>query len=216
MDKVKLEVLPRDATGKQKVKALRKEGFIPASLYGKNIDGMLLSISSKTVKQLLRTTSMRNTIFELKIKGKRNKQAAIVYDMQMHPVTREIVHIDLYGISMKEKVTVSVPVRVCGTAKGIEMGGVLVQRMRTIEVECLPADIPSELTIDVTEMEIGDVRHVSDLEAVNFEFLVEPERTVVTLQPPKVVTVAEEEEEEVVEGEEEDAEEAAEDSEVDG
>lgn len=204
MDKVKLEVLPRDATGKQKVKALKREGFIPAALYGKKIDHILLAISSKTVKQLLRTTSMRNTIFELKIKGKRNKQIALVQDMQLHPITREIVHMDLYGISMEDKVTVNVPILLKGTALGLELGGVLVQRMRSIDVECLPADIPSEITLDVSDLEIGDARHVSDIEVPKVEFMVEDERTIVTLQPPKLVVEEEKvEEEEELEGEEE-------------
>lgn len=208
MDRKVLEVTPRDVTGKERVKALRSKGFVPAALYGKGVEARLLSVDAAELEELAKTATFASTIFDLKLKGKKKLLAnVIIQELQTHPVTRKYLHLDFHSISLKEKIAVSIPMNFIGEPIGAEMGGFLEIRLHAIEIECLPADIPEQVEFDVSEMKIGDSVHVVDLEVEKIKILTDPQRTVVTMNAPKVSTELEEEAEEAAE--EPDAEEEA-------
>jgi large subunit ribosomal protein L25 len=134
-------------------------------------------------------------------------------EIQMDPVKQTVLHVDLYEISMDKKIEVEVPITLTGTAKGVsDEGGILQQVSRTLEISCLPDNIPDAFELDVTDLNIGDSLHVSDLKIPSdIEVLVEDELTIATVVPPtKVEEIEPEVPEEEEEGEEVEAEAVAE------
>lgn len=153
----------------------------------------------------------RNAIVNLSFaSNKRKKFKAFIYEIQHDPISGDIIHIDLKHIDLNQKIHSSVPVHLEGAPEGVRNeGGILEHLMHKIEIFCFPADIPERITVDVTDLHLGDAVHVSDIEAANFEILSDMSSTVVHVVTPKVIKVAEEEipEEEL---EEEEVEEPAE------
>ena len=148
--------------GSKIAKRLRKEGKIPAVLYGYNFDNEHIVVDRSELMAVLRR-SRRNDRFELKIEGDETYQV-IIKDLQWHPVKDEVEHVDFYKLTEGRPVVVGVPVKVVGEAKGVKMGGDLYQPRKKITVEALPDAIPNEIEVDVTNLMIGDVIHVFDLE----------------------------------------------------
>ncbi len=148
--------------GSKIAKRLRKEGKIPAVLYGYNFDNEHIVVDRSELMAVLRR-SRRNDRFELKIEGDETYQV-IIKDLQWHPVKDEVEHVDFYKLTEGRPVVVDVPVKVVGEAKGVKMGGDLYQPRKKITVEALPDAIPNEIEVDVTNLMIGDVIHVFDLE----------------------------------------------------
>jgi large subunit ribosomal protein L25 len=126
----------------------------------------------------------------------------MVKELQLHPVSRNFLHIDFYEVAMDRKIMVNVPITTTGKAKGVETGGILQIIRRELEVQCFPLDVPESIEIDITDLDIGDSIHVGDIALQReIEFLGEENFTVVTVVSPKI-----EEEEEVVEEAEEEGE----------
>jgi large subunit ribosomal protein L25 len=134
-------------------------------------------------------------------------------DLQIDPIKDQYIHADLFEVVMDEEITVEVPVVLVGRPEGVKMGGVLEQIAREITVECLPADIPQNIEVDVSSLNIGDTLHIGDIELEKAKILVDAATTLATVVPPTVEkeVVEEEVEEEVAEAEE--AEEVAEEAE---
>ena len=155
-----LEVTKRNLSNKGALKKLRKEGKVP---------GIYYSHDSKTStpfyieKNMLREAYKSGArIFNINVGSK--KRTVIFKAVDYHPVTDEVIHVDLYGVRMDQTVTVFVGVNLIGTAKGIQEGGILVQGQNEIEIDCLPMDIPEFLEVDITELGIGDVLRVEDMQ----------------------------------------------------
>ena len=126
----------------------------------------------------------------------------MVKELQLHPVSRDFLHIDFYEIAMDRKIMVNVPITTTGKAKGVEIGGILQIIRRELEVQCYPLDVPESIEIDITNLDIGDSIHVGDIQRQNeVEFLDDENFTVVTIVSPKIEEKVEEEEEEIEEGE---------------
>jgi large subunit ribosomal protein L25 len=165
MEKIVLEAKTREEIGK-KLKGLRRQGLVPAVVYGKKIKALALAIDSKSfVKQILRSEAGRNAIVTLKVTGGKAKDIAVLtQEVQLNPLTDEILHIDFRHIVMDEAIRTKVRVELTGTPAGVkETGGVLVHGLREVEVECLPGNIPDKFVIDVSALNINDSLHVSDL-----------------------------------------------------
>ena len=193
-----LHVEVREGVGKQAAKRLRREGMIPGVLYGSGDAPTALSIQLKTLLNLLHSSG-RNTVVDLSVGDAQESVKSFLYDIQHDPLSGEIIHVDLKRISMTEVIHVSVAVRLDGTAVGVKSeGGIVEHTLHAIPISCLPADIPETITIDISDLHLGDSLHVSDLEEKNFQFLVEPETLIVHIVAPKVIVVEEEEEEEGV------------------
>jgi large subunit ribosomal protein L25 len=166
---------------------LRREGRIPAILYGPGEDPMPVSLDGKEMDVLLRKHGGSSLILELDIAGGGDgKGKALVKEVQRHVVTGEVLHLDLLHISATRKITVDVPVVIVGEAKGTKAGGVLEVVLREIEVECLPADISDKIDVDVSELEIGDSIHIRDLTVPSAEIQNDPDSVVLTIVPPTV------------------------------
>ena len=213
MAAMKITAEVRDGTGKGVARKLRQAGRIPAVLYGQGHEGVSLSLDSYELNKLLGTTGARTSVLELEVKGggRSGRQNVLIKEVQKHPFREQILHMDLLEVAMDEMISVMVPLEIDGTPKGVKLdGGILEMKRRELEIECLPSVIPDSITIDVSELEIGDTIHVEDLAVpegvsiphdVNF--------TLLTVVAPAVEVEPEEEleeGEEPEEGEEEAAE----------
>jgi len=169
MEEVKIKALVREERGTSKSRALRREGLIPAVVYGKG-ENLLLKIDRKGLKYLRQHHFSENVIFSLEVdrEGESGGIPVLLKDYQLGPLTEKIIHLDFIKVSMEEKVSVEVPVEIKGEAKGVkEGGGVLEHLLWQVKVECLPKDIPESIIVDVSDLEIGDSLHVEDLNAAD-------------------------------------------------
>ncbi|HAA77219.1 TPA: 50S ribosomal protein L25 [Candidatus Latescibacteria bacterium] len=211
-DSAVLEAQARELVGKGVSRRLRRDGAVPAVVYGSEIDSVKCTVDSKAFRTMIHNFG-RNAIVTLKLEGGSEDYSTIVKEIQHHPVSHDILHIDFHRISMTQKIVVEVAVHSEGTPIGVRNdGGILEHMLHEIEIECLPTNIPSELTYDVTELNIGDTVHVSDLVAPEgTTFVTESDRSVFAVAPP---TVRQDEDEETEEGEGAEVEEGATEPEV--
>jgi len=204
MTTVALAAQSRTETGKGVARSLRRQALIPAVFYGPEVDPVPLILQSRDLEKLITTGAGENILIDLNIEDGKSTQShrAMIKEIQVDPVKQNILHVDLYAISMDKKISVEVPITLTGTALGVsEEGGILQQVSRTLEISCLPDRIPEAFELEVTALAIGDSLHVSDLEIPEgVDVLVEDELTIASVVPP---TKVEEIEPEVLEEEEE-------------
>ncbi len=200
----------RTPARKSGARVLRRTGRVPAVLYGIGVEPVSLSLDGVDVDVMFREHGTSSIIVDLEIGGDKSGQnKALVKEVQRDTVTGEVLHMDLQRVSPTRKLIVDVPVVVVGEAKGVKEGGVMEVILRDLQVQCLPADIPDKLEIDISEMDIGDSVHIRDLSVPNAEIQNDPDNVVLSLVPPTVY------EEVVPEAEvEEEAEEAKEEEEA--
>ena len=215
MKEYALNVELRTEKGKNANSRLRSQGFIPGVVYSPDTLHNI-KIAKNDFFSLFKGNIKESVLIELTIPGVEGdeKPRAFVKDYQVDPVTNEILHLDFYKITVGQKIKTVVATEIVGTPEGVKMGGILEIIERDLEIECLPLKMPEKITIDVSELQIGDSIHISDIEAdEDIKFLGSPERVVVAVLAPHVVVEEEEEVEEEleeVEGEEAKKEEAAE------
>jgi len=180
---MELQVQKREIIGK-KVKGLRKQGLIPAELYGHNIENTHLSVPAKDFLKIFKEAG-ESTIINLKFEDK--ELPVLIYDVITDPVDDQILHIDFYQVKMDEKITTSIPLEFIGEAPAVkEKGGILIKAMHEIEVEALPADLPHNIKVNLKVLsEIGKSIYVKDLEVPKgVKVLIEPETVVATVTEP--------------------------------
>ncbi|MFZ0732206.1 MAG: 50S ribosomal protein L25 [Candidatus Sulfotelmatobacter sp.] len=157
-----LEAQPRDPGTKNDARRVRKDGKIPAVVYGAGKDSRSISVDPRVVTRILNSETGHNTIFDLTLNGEKTK--AMIVDWQYEPIKGNLLHIDLKRIALDKVLRVSVPIFLVGEAAGVKQeGGILEQMLREVEIECLPADIPSHIDADVAHLTFGKVLRVSDL-----------------------------------------------------
>ena len=207
MQQAKLEVQSREVFGKQSARAIRREGGVPAVLYGRSQDTLAIQLNARTFKQFLRTYG-ENVIINMEI-GEADPETVIIKEIQRDPVEKhQLLHADFIRISLDEPVTSSVPVVMVGIPSGVEEGGVLELTLRQVTLHCLPMQLPTEISIDVSELDIGDAIYVSDLDLDDeVEILDEADRIIATVSQPRIELELEAEEAEAEAEGEEDAEE---------
>jgi large subunit ribosomal protein L25 len=206
MATVELKVEVRDKLGTGGARKIRKDGFFPAVLYGEGEDVRTLSVNAGEFYPVIRTAARENVVLNLKIEGQNSGECiAIIKEIQYHPVRRDILHVDFQHISMTKEIVIRVPVEIRGEAVGVKTrGGILEVIHREIEVECLPADIPDVIAVDVADLDVGDSLQVRDLRVEKATIISDPDETVVTIVAPSVIEEAKPEAaEEAEEGEEE-------------
>ncbi len=198
-----LKTTQRNTFGKGSARALRRQGLIPAVLYGPKRESVPLTISPLDLDKIYKAGGTEQVILNLKIENGGIQDAiAVVKEVQASPVTGQYLHIDFYEISLNEEIVVNVPVEVTGRSKGVERGGFLQVVRHQLEISCLPIDMPDKIEVDVTSLDIGDSIHIGDFDMGDkVRVLADTGLTVVTVVPPTV-------EEEVPEEELEEAEEA--------
>jgi len=194
----------RNSTGKGTARSLRRDGRIPAVLYGADIESIPLSISIYDIEQLLKKINYAQALLNLKVEGEAPiEKTVMIKEIQTEPLSQHFLHMDLYEVDMKRKLTVTVPIVTTGIAKGVEVGGILQIIRRELDVNCLPTAIPEQITIDVSELDVGDSVHVDELELDgDVEIPYDANFTILTVAVPKVVEEEVEEGEEGEEGEE--------------
>ena len=212
MDQLDLKAQVRKSAGKGNARSLRREGRIPAVLYGPKTESIMLSIDTKEFEQIVKNANIGSVLLNLQIQnGQDSNRPAMIKELQTHPLSGAFLHIDFYEIDMQRKITVSVPVVTRGISAGVEEGGLLQIVRREIELFCLPTAIPESIEVDITDLTIGDSIHISEITLPSeVELPEDVDFTVVTVLAPKV------EEEPVEEEELEEGEEAAEEEGTEG
>jgi large subunit ribosomal protein L25 len=166
---------------------LRAEGRVPAILYGAGIQPKMLTVDGKSLDQAIKKHSGAQLLLNLVIhNGAQTTQTAILKEKQLHPVSQQVLHVDFYSIALDKQLLTRVRVHLTGKAKGVELGGVLQILQRELEIRCLPQDIPEALDVDVTELDMGEAIHVSDIKLPdNLEMVTAAGVPVVTVLSPK-------------------------------
>jgi large subunit ribosomal protein L25 len=174
----RLEAQAREAGTKNDARRVRKQGKIPAVVYGAGKDTAIVSVDPRQVLRILHSETGHNTIVDLALNGEQSK--AMIVDWQFEPIKGHLLHVDLMRIAMDKKLKVKVPVELVGEAAGVkQQGGLLEQMLREVEIEVLPSDIPSFLEVDVTELVFGKVLRVADLpHNPKFKFLTDENQPV--------------------------------------
>ncbi|MSM41445.1 MAG: 50S ribosomal protein L25 [Geobacter sp.] len=163
MEQKQISVELRTQTGKNSCRQIRMTGLIPGIVYGKGIEPVPVTLNPKELSSALAGEGGRNTLLALKGGGSLEGSMVIVSDILREPLKRAMLHVDLHKLSMEEKVRVHVPINIVGTAIGVKEGGMLDVVMHSLDIECLPGQIPDHIDVDVTDLTIGHSIHVADM-----------------------------------------------------
>src|SRR5213595_3010555 len=162
---VKLKAEPRANVGRSAVRKLKARGVIPAIIYGGKDKPLPLQVAGRDINAMMSHASGENILVELEIAGEKSSRTALVQEVQHSPVGGDILHVDFHAISMDEKIQAEVPLEPLGTPNGVKnFGGLLEQSLRVMAIECLPRDLPDRITVDVSQLNIGDSIHVRDIQ----------------------------------------------------
>ena len=157
-----LEAQPRTPGTKNDARRVRRDGRIPAVVYGAGKSAIPVAVDPRHVSRILHSATGHNSVFDLAVDGEKTK--AMIVDWQYEPIKGSLLHIDLKRIAMDQKLRVNVPIELVGEPAGVkQQGGLLEQIIREVEIECLPADIPNQIELNVAELVFGVVLRVSDL-----------------------------------------------------
>lgn len=201
-----LKAQTRADTGKEAARQLRATGRIPAVIYGKDMDARGLSLDLQETQYLFERIAVENTILDLVIEGDDEPVQTLIREIQSYPHKPGLLHVDFLRIQKGVAVEVDIPVSLDGVPVGVrEAGGILEQVINELRVKCIPSKIPEVVSLDVTGLAVGDSLHVYDIDlGEGVDILVEADRTICSVQVPKVIEVEEEvDEEELEEGVEE-------------
>ncbi len=196
MNSVSMSGSLRENVGKKDAKKLRRQGRVPAVLYG-GPEQIHFSIDEKAFEKTLK--SPESFIFNLDIDGKSYR--SVIYDVQFHPVTDRPLHVDFREVLDGKPVKVKIPIRINGSSIGVMQGGILYVKTRKLYVEGLVENMPDYLDIDITNMKIGDSYQVKDIETKDLKILTNPSTSVVSIQTSRTATVVAVDEDEDEEGE---------------
>jgi large subunit ribosomal protein L25 len=185
-----LEALPREAGSKNQARRVRQEGRIPAVVYGAGKESLSISVDPRVVTRILNSETGHNTIFDLSLNGDKSK--VMIVDWQYEPIKGRLLHIDLKRIALDKVLRVSVPIFLVGEAAGVKQeGGIMEHILRELEIECLPADIPTHIDADVTHLTFGKVLRVADLpHSEKLKFLTDENQPVAHVTSVKEEVVA--------------------------
>lgn len=196
MEQIQLKAQVRESKGKQEAKKMRGSGQVPAVVYHRGDEPLPISVDDKEISKILHAHGGENILIQLKIEKAKKKptRAVIVKEIQVHPVKRNLLHIDFNEISMTEKITVDVEVLAKGESIGVKQeGGLLEAILREVKVRCLPADIPKHIDVDVTNLKLNDAVHAKDLVLSDkIELLTDPEALLFHVKLPVEEKPAEE------------------------
>ena len=197
---ITLIVDKREDKGTNPSGRLRAEGRVPAVLYGGGIPPVPISVDDLAVREILKQEAGENTIFLLKLKGTTEERQAMIKELQVDPISGKFIHIDFIRVTAGHKLNVTIRIDLIGDCAGVRLGGRIDFQSRDLQVEVLPRHMFDHVDVDTTDMEIGDVVTVADLEdkiPESAKFLEDPSRVILVVELPRLV---EEEEEEELEG----------------
>lgn len=185
MATAQLTATSREGTGKGVARSLRREGQVPAVIYGSAREPLSLSVPAREFERLLERVAAENTVIELNIDGAMAR--TLIREIQRHPVRRNVLHVDFQELVVGERVIVRIPIVLKGTPDGVRnSGGILSQIMQELECRVDPLNMPGSIDVDVTDVTIGHSVHVSDVTIPEgVEVLDEPESTVAVVAAPR-------------------------------
>ncbi len=183
MAEIILNVEKREKVGKQVSKQTRRMGKVPGIFYMHGEDSVAVSVDAKQLFNAIRT---EGSIVDLTF-GTGDKRKCVIREVQWDPIHVRPLHVDLMGIKLTEKLQVEVPIHLTGTAVGVKLsGGILQQILRDLPIECLPADIPAHVDVDVSNLEIGQNVRIENLNLDKIKILLDPSQTIAVVVPPKL------------------------------
>ncbi|HEX4350249.1 MAG TPA: 50S ribosomal protein L25 [Verrucomicrobiae bacterium] len=188
MKSVALKAYPRSQVQRAEVTKLRRAGRVPATIYGRQAKPQNLEVGFDEITDLLHHSASENLLVDLAVENDaRSKRLALVQQVQHHPLSGKVLHVDLHEVAEDEKVTVQVPVETVGEAAGVKTGGGTLEHvMHKLKVRCLPKDLPEQINIDVTALEIGKAVHIGEVVApAGVEILGDKSRAVVAVAAPR-------------------------------
>jgi large subunit ribosomal protein L25 len=188
MKSVALNATPRAVTRRAAAKALRSAGRIPAVIYGRQAQAQNLEVKAKEMEDLIHHSVSENLLVDLEVKDDaRPKRLALVQEVQHHPLTGRVLHVDFHEVAENEKVTVQVPVETVGEAVGVKTGGgVLEHVLFGVKVRALPKDLPEQIVVDVSHLELGKAIHIGELPVPpNVEILGDKSVPVIAVSIPR-------------------------------
>jgi large subunit ribosomal protein L25 len=187
----KLKAEPRDGTGKGVARKIRSAGRVPAVVYGQGADAMAVTVDAKELFHLLHTDAGMNVLVDLRVNS--DQMLAMPREVQRDHIRGTVLHVDFLRIARDEKITVEVPIHLVGESHGVKEGGVVEHHLWTLQVECLPQDVPSSIEADITELGVGDSLKVAELTATEKTTILTPsDETVVSVVPPQILRAMEE------------------------
>ena len=197
MKSVPLKAFPRSLVKRGSVKKLRASGRVPATIYGRQIKPQNLELNTLEICDLINHSVSENLLVDLAVENDaKAKRLALVQEIQHHPISGKVLHVDFHEVAEDEKVTVNVPLETTGEAAGVKAGGNLEHTVHKLKVRCLPKDLPDQILVDVTILEIGKSFHLGDIKApAGVEIVGDKHITVIAVTAPRaeeevVATVA--------------------------
>ncbi len=180
-----LTAAKRSTSGKGPARATRREKRVPAVLYGPKIEPMPLTVSAPQLEKLLKETGGESRLLNLNIEGVPPKQV-LIREVQIHPIRRRFLHVDFYEVPLDQPIEVEVVIELVGDSIGVQKGGELDLIRRTLTVRCLPNQIPENIQIDVSKLDLGQILHVEDLASqATYEFVDDPSVGIVSIIAPE-------------------------------
>jgi large subunit ribosomal protein L25 len=193
MAMMELTAVRRHGSGKEGARKLLSRGKVPGIMYGKGLATRSIEFDRRDLEKFLSVARRGTVIVRMNVRdeAEAKESYAVLKDIQTNPRTDRVIHVDFYEVAFGKKFRIEVPIRIKGKAAGIEQGGIVEQVTRSLEVECLPANVPEFLEMDVTPLEIGDSLHLKD---VKFPEGVQPlekdmTTTIVSVHAPRVEEV---------------------------
>jgi large subunit ribosomal protein L25 len=188
MERVSLKVQPREGTGKGQARALRRQGLVPAVVYGRGRAPQAVAVDARALDATLHTHAGMNVLIDLQLgDGQGEATTVVVKDTQRDIFRHHLVHVDFHAISLTDTIEMHVPIVLVGTAKGVADGGVVEHVLREVLVECLPTQIPDQIEVDITPLGVGRSVHAGELTVPEgVKLLTSPDDVVVTVVAPRV------------------------------
>lgn len=178
----------RENVGKRDAKELRYEGKVPAVLYGGN-EQKHFAVVATDLKDVIYTPEV--SFVEIELEGAKTK--AIVKDLQFHPLTDLLLHVDFLQLFDDKEITMEIPVKLTGTSPGVKMGGKMIQKLRKLRVKALPANMPQTVEVSISKLEVGNLTRVRDIKGDNYTITNTPEDTIVSVGMSRALKQAEQE-----------------------
>jgi len=160
--KTSLKAAPRARTGSGLLKQMRREGWIPSVIYGRGVQSHNLKVDARTFQDLLAHSTSENILINLDIEGE-GTRLAFLKSVQHHPISGEALHVDFLAIDNNTEITAHIPVHFHGEAIGVKAGGIVEQFLHSLDIICLPNDLPETIDVDITALNVGDVLHIGDI-----------------------------------------------------
>jgi len=201
MENLRLVAKPREDLGKGPARRARRNGWVPGILYGSGEKNLAILVPSRELNDLIRKTGGEKVLIDLVI-GDESKLTT-VQEIQRHPVSGQIIHVDFMILHRGKEVEIEIPVVTSGTAPGVKKGGILDVITHSLRVRALPKDLPPHIEIDISGLDVGGVIHVKDISVPGVHIVNPPDQPVVSVLAPRVAVEKKEEETAPEEAEEE-------------